>query len=318
MPFPLEGKGSCPMDKSSRQRFPCETIRLRDGRTLAYATYGDVTGKPVFHFHGHPGSRLEGSLADSAARRLAVRLIAVDRPGMGSSDFDPQRTLLDWPDRVIELADALGLATFAVQGVSGGGPYALACAFKIPERLTACGIIAGLGPIHQLGIQGMNGLNQLQFTIARRAPWLLRLLFWSVLGRHGRAIHNQVVLDQLVARISKGVRRLTGSQDLAKAYAIETLEAFCQGTKGVAFDAHLYVKPWGFRLEDIQFPNIFLWHGDQDVNVPISMAHAVSDAIPGCHTRFLRGKDHLTVILMHLEEALATMSNPSTRPVAPI
>ena len=70
---------------------------------------------------------------------------------------------------------------FAVQGASGGGPYALACACKNPDRLTARGVIAGLGPIYELGIGGMMPLNRLQFTVARKTPWLLQPLFWAVL-----------------------------------------------------------------------------------------------------------------------------------------
>ena len=135
------------MDKKSLNRRQSErpqSIQLRNGRRLAYALYGKPDGTPVFHFHGHPGSRLEGKLADRAARRLGVRLIVADRPGMGFSDYQPQRRLLDWPDTLVELADVLGIERFAVQGTSGGGPYALACAFRIPERLTACGVIAGL------------------------------------------------------------------------------------------------------------------------------------------------------------------------------
>ncbi|MEE8543544.1 MAG: alpha/beta hydrolase [Gammaproteobacteria bacterium] len=289
---------------------PPQTIRLRDGRKLAYAAYGDTEGTPVFHFHGHPGSRLEGKLADSAARRLGVRLIAVDRPGMGYSDFHPRRQLLDWPDTVLEVADALGIQRFAVQGVSGGGPYALACAFKIPDRLRACGVVAGLGPIHELGLNGMMLVNRLQFTVARRAPWFLRPLFWAHLGRYRRRLRDPESFDRLVVQLSKGITKLTGSRELAEAYVMETLEAFRQGTKGPAFDARLYVRPWGFRLEDIKLPTVYLWHGQRDVHVPITMARAVSESIPNCQARFFPAEDHLTLILQHLDEVLETMRNP--------
>ena len=123
------------------------TIKLKDGRLLGYAEYGAPEGKPVFYFHGFPGSRLDWLLCDaSAAAELNIRIIAIDRPGMGLSDFKRGREILDWPDDVVELADVLQVDRFAVLGISGGGPYACACAFKISERLTTTAIVCGMGP----------------------------------------------------------------------------------------------------------------------------------------------------------------------------
>jgi pimeloyl-ACP methyl ester carboxylesterase len=112
------------------------TIRLRDGRRLGYAEWGDPGGRPLLYFHGWPGSRVEGRLGDEAAKAKGVGMIALDRPGMGLSDYQPRRTLVDWPDDVIQVAAALGLDRFAVLGISGGGPYAAACAWKLSEQLT--------------------------------------------------------------------------------------------------------------------------------------------------------------------------------------
>src|SRR5512136_816792 len=123
-----------------------KTIRLRDGRRLGYVEFGDPAGKPIFHFHGYPGSRLEGRIIHAAAVKCGARFIAVDRPGMGLSDFKPKRTILDWPDDVVELADFLQIDQFAVEGASGGGPYSLACARKIPDRLTHVGVLSGVDP----------------------------------------------------------------------------------------------------------------------------------------------------------------------------
>ncbi len=75
-----------------------ETLRLEDGRLLGYAVYGDPEGWPIFYFHGFPGSRLEAQLADRVAARMGIRLIALDRPGFGLSDFKPRRTIFEWPE----------------------------------------------------------------------------------------------------------------------------------------------------------------------------------------------------------------------------
>ena len=130
-----------------------QTIRLKDGRTLGYAEYGTPQGKPVFYFHGFPSSRIDWPLfdTDGMAERINARIIAADRPGYGLSDFKRGRKILDWPDDVIELADALHIERFSVLGISGGGPYALACACRIPARLTTAAIVCGIGPAQAPG-----------------------------------------------------------------------------------------------------------------------------------------------------------------------
>lgn len=118
-------------------------IRLRDGRTLAYEEFGNLRGKPIIHCHGAPSSRVEGRviLNAAAAAELDVRVIVPDRPGMGRSDFQPGRRIVDWPNDVLELASALELETFAVLGSSGGAPYATACAVRIPDRVRVMGLL---------------------------------------------------------------------------------------------------------------------------------------------------------------------------------
>ncbi len=112
------------------------------------------------------------------ASRLGVRLVLPDRPGIGLSDFKPGRAILDWPDDVLALAGALGLERFAVMGLSGGGPYAAACAWKIPQRITRVGIISGVGPPEMPG--AMDFLSKTSdgqaVRLGAKAPWLLRLV----------------------------------------------------------------------------------------------------------------------------------------------
>ena len=131
------------------------TLSLKDGRKLGLAQYGAKEGIPVFYFHGYPTSRLEATLMEPFISGLNIRLIALDRPGYGFSDFSPERQILDWPDDVKECADMLGFDRFSVVGVSGGGPYALACAYKMPEKLRKVSVICGLGPLHSFELRKM-------------------------------------------------------------------------------------------------------------------------------------------------------------------
>ena len=119
-----------------------QTVTLRDGRRLGFAQFGSKGAFPVFYFHGWPGSRLEAGFFEVAG----TQMIGVDRPGYGMSDPQPNRKLADWPRDIEQLADHLRLDKFAVIGMSGGGPYAAACAYFLKDRLTKVAIIAGLGP----------------------------------------------------------------------------------------------------------------------------------------------------------------------------
>lgn len=121
-------------------------ISLPDGRALGYLRLGDPAGLPVIYAHGFPASRLEAELWREAASRVGVLLIAADRPGLGLSDFQPGRTILHWTHDVASLADRLGIEKFRLLGVSGGCPYALACAYRLHRRIPRAAMAAGLGP----------------------------------------------------------------------------------------------------------------------------------------------------------------------------
>ncbi|MFC1530325.1 alpha/beta fold hydrolase, partial [Gemmatimonadota bacterium] len=152
-----------------------QQVTLKDGRTLGYDEYGAPGGTPIFYFHGHPGSRIEWPYfhSDNDAIEMNARIIAADRPGHGLSDSKRGRQILDWPDDVVELADALGIERFAILGCSGGGPYAAACAFRIPERLTATAIVCGMGPAEAPGTR-----DGISWNFAGKGSVMRRLALW--------------------------------------------------------------------------------------------------------------------------------------------
>lgn len=126
---------------------------LPDGRVLGFAEYGDPKGNTLFYFHGAPSSRLSIRWAHRLALERRIHLIAPDRPGYGLSTFQPNRRIVDWPADVQSLAHHLGLQQYAVLGMSGGGPHALACARVIPEKvLTQVGMVASVVPWYAFGL----------------------------------------------------------------------------------------------------------------------------------------------------------------------
>ena len=169
-----------------------DAITLPDGRRLTYAECGDTDGEPVVILHGSPGTRLGWGLFPGCPFREGVRLIGPDRPGYGGSDRSKADGYSTWPDDVSALADALGLGKFSVIGVSNGGLYALACGWKIPERLIALGIVSSVSPVVKEATGEVSHGVQLLYLMGRRAPWLLRLnlrlsglKFTGKIGRDG-------------------------------------------------------------------------------------------------------------------------------------
>ena len=189
------------------------TIRLHDGRALGYAEVGKSDGFPIFYFHGHDSSRLEVVLWTELAITLGVRLIALDRPGIGRSDLKAGYRLLDWPDDVVEVANQLGIERFAVAAVSGGGAYGLACAYKIPHRLTACGLICSIAP-GQLITKDAPLWMRAMWWMGKHLPWLYRLsvrLLMRATGSDAASIEKQLArssrfLGSLIERCSKTLR----------------------------------------------------------------------------------------------------------------
>ena len=153
-------------------------ITLSDGRRLSFAEFGDQQGKPVLYFHGFPGSRLEARLADRISRQSQIRFIGIDRPGYGLSSCKVARTISDWADDVVQLADTLNIGQFSILGVSGGGPYVAACAYQIPHRINLVGIVCGMGPVDVPGLtRDMPWTYRRGLHIAARFPKIATALY---------------------------------------------------------------------------------------------------------------------------------------------
>jgi pimeloyl-ACP methyl ester carboxylesterase len=280
------------------------TFFLKDGRTLAYAEFGDLTGKPVFFYHGTPGSRFFRP-PDRTTEEQGVHLITVDRPGYGLSTFQAGRRILDWPGDVAQLASHLGIGRFAVAGHSGGGPYVAACAYALPERVTAAAILSGAGPVEAPDATlGMSRLNKAGFTFGKYIPWpLWHFLMWTIYHRRRD--------DPAASMDSENGRRPPADdiqilQTEVRAACLESeIEAFRPGLRGFAWDARLLTTDWGFRLEGIKVP-VHLWHGSADDLTSIGMARYIADKIPHAHLTICENEAHL-LLFPHWEEILTQL-----------
>ena len=260
----------------------CETLTLADGRSLAYAEYGDRDGEPFVFMHGVPSSRLAGQLIHESAARQGIRLLTPDRPGYGLSDDLPDRTILDWPDDVAQLCDGLGIGHFGVMGVSGAVPYVLACAVRMPERLSHVAILSGLGPLGNPGdLKGMNRESMTLYSLAVRSPRVGRV--WMKMLAQASKRSPLMVYRQQMRYLAEVDRAIFDSDEMRDLRLNDFAEAFRQGSSGPAQEAVLHVTDWGFELADIGV-GVFMWQGGEDRHHPVAMAHSLSNALPNVQT----------------------------------
>jgi pimeloyl-ACP methyl ester carboxylesterase len=269
-------------------------LKLSDGRRLGYAQYGQPDGEPIVYFHGHPGSRLEASLAHKAAAASSFRVVALDRPGYGLSDFQPGRAIIDWPSDVAQAADALGIDRFSVAGASGGGPYALACAWRLAGRVVQAAVISGVGPFQVPGsTAGMRWQNRAGFRLAARWPGLARLLMRSM--RRSISSRPERTIEALARAMSPADAEIVRRPEVRALLIADIREAFRQGSDGAAHDMMLLGRPWGFSLREIE-QDVYLWQGEADTLVPPAMGRYQAEQLPHCHATMLPGAGHLLIV----------------------
>lgn len=290
--------------------FPPGFVTTTDGRRLAYARFGDPAGLPCVYLHGFPSSRREAALLDRAATAQGIRVIAPDRPGLGASDHAPGRRLMDWPADCLALADGLGLERFGVVGVSGGGPYALACAWALPRlapgRLAACTLVAPLGPVYRRDLLGaMRVAPRLGLGVARLSPKLADLVYG---GPTAAVMTRWPGLVEWVRELAAPPpdRRVLRAGDNAAILNTTIEDAMDHGAPGARRDLAIYTRDWGLPFPEIDFP-VRIWHGDADGTVPIAHGRWYAARLPNATLTEVPGEGHYSLPILHAEAILAAV-----------
>jgi pimeloyl-ACP methyl ester carboxylesterase len=267
------------------------SLRLANGRTLAYAEHGDAGGAPVLFFHGLPGSRLTRHPNESVASRTGVRLFTFDRPGYGHSTAQPGRRIVDWAGDVEELAADAGLERFAVVAWSGGAPYALAVARALRNRVERVVLVAPIAPL--AGTSAARDLSpalRRRVRIARLAPWLVGL---SV-ARDVRAFARdpERALDRVFVGAPACDRDVLADDAIRAMYVESRAEAYRQGPRPVLQDALLYLRPWGFEVGDVETP-VRIFHGELDETIAPAHSRQLAALLPKHESTFVDGEGHM-------------------------
>jgi pimeloyl-ACP methyl ester carboxylesterase len=270
-----------------------QSLRLPGGRRLGYAEFGDSHGAPVLAIHGTPGSRFMFALTDNAARARGLRILAPERPGYGLSDYCRNNRLADAADDLKSFADALGLDRFAVLGVSGGGPFAIAAASAMADRAELLALISPVGPIADCQARlRMTRTHRLIFTRLGRSAPACAAFFWSVRTLVRNA--PQIAYRLLMQRVAPPDRPLLGRADVKANLQTALREGLRPGIKGARQDLRLYCAPWGLKLQEVDVPTV-VWQGSDDAIVPPSAAYHLAEALPNCRLDVIQGGGHYWV-----------------------
>jgi pimeloyl-ACP methyl ester carboxylesterase len=286
---------------------------ISPGRRLAWNEYGDTDGFPVMYYHGWPSSRLQARLTHHLARERGLRIVAMDRPGMGHSTFEPGRTLDSWPELMERFADALEIGKFGQLGVSGGGPYVLACAARIPGRLTGSAVLSGAVPLTELrhGPLGLHLLYRMLIPCRKLPAWVFSGLF-RIASIASRCQPVWPPMSWLLRTLAAEDRRLL--LDFPEVWAVITKsfqEGVCGGGgRGVMADAEIYFQRLTIDLANLRHP-IRYWHGGEDRNIPEELVREFTGKIAGAELVEDEEMGHFSLVLRRAPAALDYLAEVS-------
>jgi pimeloyl-ACP methyl ester carboxylesterase len=281
-------------------------IAVGDDRQIGFAEFGDPQGRAIFWLHGTPGARRQIPMeARVYAEQRQIRLIGIDRPGIGSSTPYQYDTVFAFAEDLRTIADTLGIDKFEVIGLSGGGPYTLACAAAMSDRVVAAGVLGGVAPTSGSDAiaGGVSTLVKVAAPVIGVAGVPIRLAA-SGLIRLIRPVAEPALYAY--ARISpEADRRLLVRPEFKAMFLDDLLNGSRKQLAAPFADVVVFARDWGFRLDEVKMP-VRWWHGDRDHIVPFEHGQHVVSRLPDAQLTHLPGESHLAG-LGRAEEILDTM-----------
>ena len=271
---------------------PASTVPV-DGHHVGVRRFGKLGGWPVVWCHGGLSSALDATFFDAAGRQHGAEVIAIDRPGIGRSDYRHLPDIGRWGQLVETVADSLGLGRFAVSGWSAGGPYALACAAMMPERVRAVATLAGMAPLEHIGQAFELGLwaDRVLIPAAQVSPHVV-----AALVRVSRAAPDRYLAWEVLR--TAGFRDRAALNGKPLGWVVDAVrEATVNGVRGTADDYRRIGRDWGFELGSVRQPTT-VWQGDQDALVPAKHARRLSNSLPHATLRVVESAGHYLPALL--------------------
>jgi pimeloyl-ACP methyl ester carboxylesterase len=269
------------------------SVAVRDGRRLSFAEFGPARGPAIIWMHGTPGARRQVPMeARDYADERGIRIIGVDRPGIGSSTPHLYDDIRDWTGDLELLADTLGIDTMRVIGLSGGGPYALAAGAALPDRVHAVGVLGGVAPTR--GPDAISGGLVALAPYAAPVLALTRVPLSFALAQGIRAVRPVAgaVIDAYAAVQPRGDRELLARPEFRAMFLDDLLNGARFQLGAPLADIILFTRPWGFEAADVQVP-VRWWHGDSDHIVPHAHGQHLAARLPDATFATIAGESHL-------------------------
>lgn len=279
-------------------------MQTKDGRKLAYYQYGAADGIPTFFCHG-TGSHVHVMLFHKAAERFGYRIIVPDRPGIGLSEFQEHRKILDGSSDIEALADHLGIDKFGVIGISGGGPTLLACAYSLAPRLRFVVDLACAVPLYTdpAALKELGWVDRLYARLGAHLPLCLFQIPFALLGFQQKTLKNpQAFAKMMQSSMCKADMALFQNKDLQYLFMRDFQELFRQGSKGAALDAMLIYRPWGFDLHEIKC-HVDIRQGSEDRWIPPLFSRHLAGVLPDAKLYMIQGQGHF-YHMVYAEETL--------------
>jgi pimeloyl-ACP methyl ester carboxylesterase len=280
------------------------TVERPGGRIVSYSSWGDPGGRPLLLVHGTPGSRLSRSPDSELYERLRAHVVTFDRPGYGRSSVHPERTILSVADDALAIADAVGWDGFAVLGVSGGGPHALALGTLAPERVRALGLAVGAAPSDFVDPEDLIAINREGLRRAREEGRESLEAFLAEPAAQAAADPGGM-LDAAMADAPPVDREMLAQPDVRATFVESLREACVNGPQGWFDDSYALTMLWDFELGDVS-PPVRMWYGEADRNVPIKAVQKMASQLRVESFEILPGVGHLGWML-HEERVLRTL-----------
>jgi pimeloyl-ACP methyl ester carboxylesterase len=269
------------------------TVAVRDGRRLGFAEFGTPTGSAIVWMHGTPGARRQIPLeARAFAEREGLRIIGIDRPGIGSSTPHVYPDLLDWTHDLVRVADTLGIDDMRLIGLSGGGPYTLAAGAALPDRVRGVVVIGGVAP--SVGPDSVPGGAIGLASHAAPLVSLARVPIGAGLTVAIRLVKPLAgpVLDLYALVQPEGDKRLLGRPEFKAMFVDDLLNGSRKQVTAPLSDLLLFTRDWGFRVSDVKVP-VTWYHGDAEHIVPLRHGVHMVDLLPDAVLRTMEGESHL-------------------------
>jgi pimeloyl-ACP methyl ester carboxylesterase len=274
-------------------REPDQIVTTAEGRRVGVRRYGADTEPSLLYLHGCPGSRAEVRLYElELLQEHGICVIAVDRAGYGLTDPANDWDVLARVHDALAVTDALGMSTFAVQGTSAGGAYALALAATVPDRVTAVILAGGQGRLDtDWAFDDMPPEFAEGWREELRDPEESRGRFETEMLAFRNSPDIVGAWLDMTSHMPEDERALVASR--GDALTEDTLEATKQGGVGYWLDGQTRGRPWPFAVDEIQAP-IHVFHGDHDGWNPLTALRRSLEGAALVREHIYAGGDHLS------------------------